>query len=119
MFLSYSHADAVWAQRFQVMLTPLVRTQRLALWIDDRSPAGGARRGGTRSTAAIARSRVALLLVSEHYLASAFINDHELPALIEQGVRVGAGAGRGLSVARTSRGWSGCSGCTTRAGTVR
>ena len=87
VFVSYSHADAVWAQRFQVMLTPLARAQRLRLWIDtDRLQVGEVWRG--EIAAAIARSRVALLLVSQHFLASAFINDHELPALVEHGVRL-------------------------------
>ena len=57
----------------------------MALWVDvDRLQVGEVWRD--ELAAVIARSRVALLLVSEHYLASAFINDHELPALITRGV---------------------------------
>jgi hypothetical protein len=51
-----------------------VPVRRLELWVDtDRLQVGEVWRG--ELGAAIARSRVALLLVSDHYLASPFIND--------------------------------------------
>ena len=60
---------------------------RLSLWIDtDRCRRGEAWQDGI--DAAIARVRVALLLVSAAYLASEFITTRELPALIEQRVRL-------------------------------
>ena len=68
------------------MLTPLVRAQRVTLWIDTDLRAGQAWQDGI--DAAIARSRVALLLVSAAYLGSEFINDRELPALVEHRVRL-------------------------------
>ena len=33
LFVSYSHTDDAWAQRFGVMLKPLVRRRRLRLWV--------------------------------------------------------------------------------------
>ena len=92
VFLSYSHTDAVWAQRLQVMLAPLMRPRRRASWIDnDRVPVGEQSQHGFAGVpgrrlelwvdtdrlqvgevwrdelgAAIARSRVAVLLVSDH-----------------------------------------------------
>jgi len=84
LFVSYSHRDGVWAQRFDVMLKPLVRRQRLQLWIDSTIRAGATWQPEIEQ--AIRRSRLALLLVSADYLASDFIMDDELPTLIRHGV---------------------------------
>lgn len=86
VFVSYSHEDAQWVQRFKVLLKPLVRRKRLGLWVDADI------RGGDEwhpdIIRAIERSSVALLLVSADFLASDFIMEQELPALIAHGVRL-------------------------------
>jgi hypothetical protein len=86
IFVSYSHHDAVWAQRFRKVLKPLVRSKRLWLWVDTDIPVGDRWHPDIRR--AIGRSSVALLLVSADFLDSDFIMDEELPALIRQGVRL-------------------------------
>lgn len=86
IFVSYSHHDAVWAQRFRKVLKPLVRSKRLWLWVDTDIPVGDQWHPDIRR--AIGRSSVALLLVSADFLDSDFIMDEELPALIRQGVRL-------------------------------
>jgi WD40 repeat protein len=86
VFLSYSHTDAEWVQRLVVVLKPLVRWNGLRLWVDTEMRGGDAWR--SEIDAAIARSTVALLLVSADYLASDFVLDHELPALVRHGVRL-------------------------------
>ena len=58
VFLSYSHDDAQWAQRIGVLLKPLLRGKRLRLWVDTDLRAGVS---GSRRSAGIAQSRVALL----------------------------------------------------------
>ena len=68
------------------MLKPLVRERRLEVWSDDRMVVGYEWR--LQLEEAIARSRAALLLVSPSFLASDFIMEQELPALIEHGVRL-------------------------------
>ena len=99
------------------VLTPLLRAQRLELWIDvHRLQVGEAWREGIH--AAITRARVALLLVSEDFLASRFINEHELPALINHGVRL-APVLVGDCLWPHVPGSPRCSGCTTPAGTAR
>ena len=40
VFVSYSHDDAAWAQRFRVLLKPLVRRKHLQLWDDTAIRAG-------------------------------------------------------------------------------
>ncbi|MGI9002141.1 MAG: NB-ARC domain-containing protein [Pseudonocardia sp.] len=87
VFVSYSHKDAEWAQRVEVLVKPLLRSKRLRLWVDTAAiRAGDEWRPEIQWT--IERSRVALLLVSADFLASDFIMDHELPALIHQEVRL-------------------------------
>ena len=86
VFVSYSHDDAAWVQRFGVLLKPLVRRKRLSLWVDTAIRTGD--QWHPEIERAIERSRVALLLVSADFLASDFVMEHELPALLRCGVRL-------------------------------
>lgn len=87
VFISYSHRDAQWAQAFTEILDPLVRGKRLRLWIDVANlRAGDEWHPGILE--AIGQSRVALVLVSKWFLASDYIMNTELPALIKAGVRL-------------------------------
>ncbi|MGH3934512.1 MAG: NB-ARC domain-containing protein, partial [Pseudonocardiaceae bacterium] len=86
VFVSYSHRDAEWALRLRVLLKPLVRGERLRLWIDTDIRVGDEWHPGIRR--AIEQSSVALLLVSADFLDSDFIMEQEVPMLIEQGVRL-------------------------------
>ncbi|MGH3804622.1 MAG: toll/interleukin-1 receptor domain-containing protein, partial [Pseudonocardiaceae bacterium] len=86
VFVSYSHHDAEWALRLRVLLKPLVRSKQLRLWIDTDIRVGD--EWHPDIIRAIEQSNVALLLVSADYLDSDFIMEHEVPTLIEQGVRL-------------------------------
>lgn len=86
VFVSYSHEDAEWVQRFTVLLKPLVRRKRLRLWVDTDIRSGD--EWHPDIIRAIEQASVALLLVSADFLASDFIMDQELPALIAHGVRI-------------------------------
>ena len=86
VFVSYSHADTEWVQRLKVLLKPVVRTRRLRVWADSHIRIG--HDWHRDITAAIERTRVALLLVSADFLASDFIIDEELPALIRREVQL-------------------------------
>ena len=68
------------------MLKPLVRERRLEVWSDERMVTGYAWR--PQLAEAIGRARAALLLVSPSFLASDFIMDQELPALMQNDVRL-------------------------------
>jgi WD40 repeat protein len=85
VFVSYSHEDAEWLRRFLVMLQPLVRNRRLQVWADEYIEVGN--EWERDIDGAIGRAALALLLVSPDFLASHFIMDIELPALIQRGVR--------------------------------
>ena len=86
VFVSYSREDEKWRGRFAEMLKPLVRERRLEVWSDDRMVTGYEWR--PQLAEAIGRARAALLLVSPSFLASDFIMDQELPALMQNGVRL-------------------------------
>src|SRR4051794_36834240 len=83
VFISYSRADASWRDRFAVVLSPVVRNLRIAIWTDDRLTVGEYWRDELEE--AIERASLALLLVSPDSLASSFIMDQELPALERAG----------------------------------
>ena len=84
VFVSYSREDVEWRRRFVKMLKPEVRERRLEVWSDERNVVGYEWRPQLEQ--AIARSRAALLLVSADFLASDFIMEQELPALIKHKV---------------------------------
>src|SRR4029079_8327933 len=80
VFISYSRKDATWLQRLQDALKPLVRKYEIDVWSDERIGAGP--EGKAEVTAAPARANVAVLLVSQSLLASDFIADEEIPAIL-------------------------------------
>lgn len=87
VFISYAHGDKRWLAMIQTMLDPLVRADRIAVWDDTRI------KPGTKWQAEIKRAirsaRVALLLVSPRFLASAYIAGNELPPILDAARRHG------------------------------
>jgi WD40 repeat protein len=86
VFVSYSHRDQAWLHRLLVMLRPVMRNQRFSVWADEYVQVGDDWR--REIDAAIGRAGLGLLLVSADFLASRFIMEVELPALVERGVRL-------------------------------
>jgi hypothetical protein len=80
VFVSYAHEDRYWLTKLRSVLRPLEHTVELSVW-DDQSMRPGA--SFEREIAdAIAAARVAIILVSDAFLRSAFIRDKELPWLL-------------------------------------
>ena len=88
VFISYSHADRRWKERLATHLRDL--PGQIEVWEDGRIDAGS--EWNPEIEKAIDQAGIAVLLVSDNFLASPFILEHEVPRLRErqknQNVRV-------------------------------
>ena len=82
LFVSYSRKDAKWRDMLLPFLAPLHRFCDVQVWSDQDLRDGEDWYATIRDR--LARTRYALCLVSEHFLASSFCIDEELPALFQQ-----------------------------------
>ena len=90
VFISYSHSDKEYLERLMIHLKPLQKEGLLTLWADTHLRTGD--RWKPLIQKELARSTVAILLISADFLASDFIVENELPPLLkaaeEKGTRI-------------------------------
>jgi hypothetical protein len=82
VFLSYSHRDEPILEALLPYLATLEREGLVAVW-SDRQIQGGERWREAIDTALDAAT-IAVLLISQEFLASPFVRDEELPRILEQ-----------------------------------
>lgn len=80
VFVSYSHKDKEWLEKFSAVLAPDIRNGRVDYW-DDRELQSGDP-WYSKILDGIDAARVAVLLVSPNFLASRFIMEEELPRIL-------------------------------------
>ncbi|MFM7514156.1 MAG: SUMF1/EgtB/PvdO family nonheme iron enzyme, partial [Cyanobium sp.] len=82
VFISYTRVDREWVDRLQQMMKPLLRGggQQIELWDDSQIEPGAKWRAAIET--ALAQAKVALLLVSDAFLASEFVMNEEVPKLL-------------------------------------
>lgn len=89
LFISYSHRDRVWLERFETHLAPVSRKRKITPWSDLRIGAG--EQWEQAIELALTQAAIAALLISPDYLASEFIWSTEMPKILahqEAGMRV-------------------------------
>jgi hypothetical protein len=80
VFISHSEKDLKWLQRLEEHLMPLIRSQGIKTWNVTKTPAGAEWK--KELEAALAQTKVAVLLVSASFLASDSIFQEQLLPLL-------------------------------------
>lgn len=82
VFVSYSRQDEAWKDRLVKHLRVSLDPEVIRVWDDTRIPAGSAWAEELQS--AMRGAKLALLLISADYLASSYVREVEMPALLER-----------------------------------
>ena len=82
VFVSYSHRDSSVLESLLPFLTTLESDRLADIWSDERLRAGDQWR--QELDAALDAATIAILLISQQFLASEFVREHELPRILSR-----------------------------------
>lgn len=82
IFISYSHKDQEWFNKLQIMLAPVEAFHGIKVWDDKEIMPGTYWHEAIRS--ALLQTKVAICLVSQHFINSKYISNNELAYFIEE-----------------------------------
>jgi len=88
IFISYSHKDGDWLQTLKTFLSQDIASDRFSIWDDTQIAPGRVWR--EEIAREIGNASVAVLLVTQDFLASPFITSEEVPALLRAAAKRGA-----------------------------
>jgi hypothetical protein len=77
VFFSYNHTDSRWLEPIRSAIEPYVLDEKLKVWSDHQIEVGN--RWNNEIQDALAKTRVAVLLLSQRFFASKYIREKELP----------------------------------------
>lgn len=82
IFISYSHKDKKWLDLILTFLKPYTRNEKVTVWSDEQIKPGSNWEHGIKNK--LKTCRVAILLVSPHFLASDYIIENELSLILDR-----------------------------------
>ena len=88
VFISYSHKDAEWLKRLKMFLKPLEQQDLIRVWDDTEIKPGSEWLEEIKKS--LSTAKVAILLITQNFLSSEFINNEELPPLLKSAQERGA-----------------------------
>jgi internalin A len=87
VFISYSHKDKRWCDDLHTHLKPYLRTGGVISWSDKQIGSGS--QWLSEINSALTNTKVAVLLVTPHFIASDFIHERELGPLLKEATQGG------------------------------